>query len=270
MLRKRVMSALVIVPLFAAFAYIGAYAWAGFVLVFMLLAAWEYLRLLRGMGYHMNRPLLMSSVTLFLLAAAFPSSGLALGLVLTLVFLAGAIVAMVKYEQGYTQAYLAFALYLAGSVYLGHLGAYFIHLRALPQGHYWLLTALILVWLSDVGSFFVGSCWGKHKLMPRLSPQKSWEGYFGNLGSALLGSFLLAWLAARFNWLVPLWKFVLLGLVIGGITPFGDFFVSMIKRIAGVKDTGNLIPGHGGVLDRIDSWIWAVVLSYYCVVIFGF
>ena len=266
MLSKRVTSALIMVPLFAALAYLGGPLWGLFVLAFMLQAGYEYGRLLKGMGYAVSWALLLGAIGLFIAQAYFFSNQSTSGaVVLVLTILANALLALLSYERGAAQAFLVFCLQLAGTVYLGYLGAYFIHLRKLPNGQWWLLAAMILVWLTDVGAYFAGTRWGRHKILPRLSPQKSWEGYAGSVIIGLIGGLLLGWASGALALPIALWQTLILGLLIGALTPFGDFFVSMIKRVAGVKDTGKLIPGHGGVLDRIDSWIWAVVIAFYFV-----
>ncbi|MGH2605121.1 MAG: phosphatidate cytidylyltransferase, partial [Anaerolineales bacterium] len=128
----------------------------------------------------------------------------------------------------------------------------------------WLLTALPAVWFADSAAYFVGKAIGRTRLSPRLSPKKTWEGYLAGILAAGVGGAGLAalWgLAADPSGFRPaagLW----LGLAIGTLTPLGDLGISMIKREVQVKDTGRLLPGHGGALDRMDSWLWAGVLGY--------
>ena len=143
-----------------------------------------------------------------------------------------------------------------------------LSLRALPNGLWWLWVTLPAVWLADSGAYFIGKRFGRHKLSPRLSPKKTWEGYLGGILFGSLGS--IAWVALWEIWfpvnplLTPV-RVALLGLAIAVITPLGDLGESMIKRQVGIKDSSHLIPGHGGVFDRIDSWLWAGVIGYYFV-----
>ncbi len=121
-------------------------------------------------------------------------------------------------------------------------------------GPYQLVLVLVTVWASDSGAYFAGKAFGTRKITPQLSPNKTLEGFVAGLLAAVLAVCLLA-----FFWF-PGWTLaiqVLVGLVIGASAAFGDLFESMIKRGAGVKDTSQLIPGHGGVLDRIDSLLFA-------------
>lgn len=126
------------------------------------------------------------------------------------------------------------------------------------------MAIFIFVWLSDTGAYFVGSMIGKRKLFERISPKKSWEGFFGGLFFALASSQALAWYApeiGRLTWLGLALTVVLFG-------TWGDLIESLLKRTIGVKDSGNLLPGHGGMLDRFDSVILAAPASYIYIELF--
>jgi phosphatidate cytidylyltransferase len=128
-------------------------------------------------------------------------------------------------------------------------------LRAESTGRYLLLLALVIVWAADAGAFFVGRRLGRVKLAPRVSPGKTWEG--------VLGGLLMAVLAATAGAVVlgyPLTAAVPVGLSVAALSVVGDLTVSMFKRNAGLKDSGQLLPGHGGVLDRVDSLAAAMPL----------
>ena len=129
-------------------------------------------------------------------------------------------------------------------------------------------TFFVLV-LADAGAYLIGSRWGKHKLAPRLSPKKSWEGYLAGIVFGMVGTILLTQLWGV--WLKPdsaitLPRAIVIALVMSVLPTLGDLGESMFKRQVGVKDSGNLLPGHGGALDRIDSWVWAAVLGYYLII----
>jgi phosphatidate cytidylyltransferase len=119
-----------------------------------------------------------------------------------------------------------------------------------------------------MGAYVIGHMWGRHKLSPRLSPRKTWEGYLGGIVSGVVLTTLFAamwqaWGSAELG-ITPL-RGALVGLVMSVFPTLGDLGESMIKRQVGVKDSSNLLPGHGGFFDRIDSWLWAVVLGYYLI-----
>ena len=127
-----------------------------------------------------------------------------------------------------------------------------------------IMAIVIFVWLDDTGAYLVGSLIGKHKLFERISPKKSWEGFFGGLILALASSQAFAWFAPeinRMNWLGLAATVVLFG-------TWGDLIESLLKRTLGVKDSGNVLPGHGGMLDRFDSVMLAVPASYIYIELF--
>jgi phosphatidate cytidylyltransferase len=176
---------------------------------------------------------------------------------------------LLDYENGRDKAASDFTVTIAGIVYLGWIGAYLIEIRYLQNGLWWLLLVLPAAWLADMAAYFIGSRFGRHKLSPRLSPKKSWEGYWSGILFASIGSAALAVLWHSLGGpAVPWWKGAALGAVISVLTLLGDLGESMFKRQAGLKDSSNIIPGHGGVLDRIDSWLWAGVLGYFLIVWF--
>lgn len=268
MLSSRVKSVLVFVPLILAMIALGGVVYDLFFLAVILVGACEYHRLLKTMGYYSSLPLLLVTVAIFIIQRMFlPAFYSELSLMIALT--ANAVMALLRYEQGDSQAALLFALHLAGSVYLGWLGSYFISIGHLPNGAYWTLIAFVIIWLVDMCAYFIGTKYGSRKMSLRLSPKKTWEGFAAGVAGGVVGGLLLSlllrpWLPGFF-----FYKGIILGLLIGGLTPIGDVFISMLKRIAGVKDSGNLIPGHGGVLDRIDTWMWAMMMAYYLILLFG-
>jgi phosphatidate cytidylyltransferase len=173
------------------------------------------------------------------------------------------------FQQDKTRAWIQnpteqWALTLAGGVYLGLGGAYLIRLRTQPEGLWWTLFTCLSVWIGDTAAYVGGSRWGRHKMAPTISPGKTWEGYAAQIIGGLISGAILGWLGSI---LTGATTFTLVrGMIVGGVIsvlcPAGDFFVSMMKREVQVKDTSHLIPGHGGVLDRMDTIIWACALVY--------
>lgn len=132
------------------------------------------------------------------------------------------------------------------------------------RGAEWVLFALILVWVADIGAFFVGRRFGRNKLAPSVSPGKSWEGVLGGaVASAIFAVVGAQWFG------VPVLLFVPLCLVVVAFSIVGDLTESLLKRFAGVKDSGSLFPGHGGVMDRIDSVTGAAPILFFGLVLLG-
>jgi phosphatidate cytidylyltransferase len=124
-----------------------------------------------------------------------------------------------------------------------------VHLTLATQSTHWVLFTLALVWAADTGAFFAGRWLGRVPLAPRVSPKKTWEGVIGGI----VTSALVAWLAATYLFIVDPWPFVLTCIAVAAVSVVGDLTESLLKRAVGLKDSGSVFPGHGGMLDRIDS-----------------
>lgn len=138
----------------------------------------------------------------------------------------------------------------------------------MSNGKFILLGMFVMIWLSDTGAFLVGSAIGKHKLFPRISPKKSWEGFIGGLIFCVGAAFIYKYCFPDYFQTVSLGGLIGLGLVVGIFATWGDLVESMIKRTVGVKDSGNILPGHGGILDRIDSLLFVApaTLIYFLLI----
>jgi phosphatidate cytidylyltransferase len=124
-----------------------------------------------------------------------------------------------------------------------------VHVTFTTQSTHWVLFTLALVWAADTGAFFAGRWLGRVPLAPRVSPKKTWEGAIGGV----LASAIVAWAAATWWFSVDVWPFVVTCIAVAALSIVGDLTESMLKRSSGLKDSGSLFPGHGGMLDRIDS-----------------
>ena len=147
-----------------------------------------------------------------------------------------------------------------GPLYLGFTLSHISLLRELEQGTQWLVLALFSAFSTDTVAFFVGRALGRHRMAPRISPGKTWEGAAAGL---LAGVAVALLLDALFGLPLALWEAAILGTGASLAAQGGDLVESALKRYVGAKDTGRLIPGHGGVLDRLDSVVLSLVLVYY-------
>jgi phosphatidate cytidylyltransferase len=271
MLKRTITSLLLLVIGFPAIAFGG-------VLYFLLMgfllgaAAWEYVGMFQAVELRPARLVVVggvlviaiarSSVAHLLFPTIFPAASIP---IFTLFILLAMSIHLVGYERGRDQAALDFAISLSGLTYIGWVGSYLFDLRALPNGGWWFMFVLPIVWLVDTGAYVIGSQYGKHKMTPRLSPKKSWEGFWAGAFTGVLSGAFFAYVYSTWgpHLYISTWQGALFGLAIGLLTPLGDLGESMLKRLSGMKDSGNIIPGHGGAFDRIDSWLWAAVLGYY-------
>src|SRR5215211_1395116 len=198
-----------------------------YLLIAIVLAgsAWEYVRMYRAVHFEPDQIFTIGGVLCIATARFFfPQAAIPLFVLFVLLAMT---VHILAYERGRDQAPVDFAVTVAGIVYLGWLGSYLLDLRQLPQGGWWLMIILPIIWGGDTGAYSIGAAYGKHKMTPRLSSKKSWEGYFaGVFTSVLVGAFI----AYAFSSLgpQPLGRLIsplqggFLGLVIGALAPVGD------------------------------------------------
>lgn len=264
---QRTIVAAILTPLAVAAIYFGGIVYSIVIITLLAAGAWEYGQLLKKIELQPSMPLLLGGV--ILLGAfrwLFQFDYLPLGLT-GLIFL-GAIFHIYQFERGDTRPSADFSATLSVLIYIGFLGPYLISLRSLPDGMWWTFMVLPTVWIADTGAYLVGSSIGKHKLAPKTSPNKTWEGYLAGVITGILGCVgLLALYNQVFQAGLPIsaLEAAFLGLAISGLIPMGDLTESFIKRQAGEKDSGTIFPGHGGVLDRLDSLFWAAPIGYYII-----
>ncbi len=267
MLRARVLSAIVLIPVVLLFVYLGGIPWT-FGIVLAGVVAWgEMSRLLQRSDFAVDRLVGLFFVILAILAAYLNGSGLVtvdlLPPLLVLLIITSLIYALYDKSERPTQNW---AITVASALYLGTMLSYFVILRERPNGLQWVLFAFLMTWIGDTSAYFVGKTIGRHKLWPRISPKKTWEGLAGEIAGCMIAGPLIG------GWLVGLnvWQGLLIGVLVAVLGTFGDFAVSLLKRMAHIKDTGNLIPGHGGILDRLDSLMFTFpLIAYFALLVAG-
>lgn len=267
MLLTRVKTALVLLILGLTAIYLSGWVYFAFITLILCLAANEYSQIYHKGGFKPNTILILSAVfgiSLCRYLFEFQYSDI----ILAASFLISMTFHTFQYERGYDQAPINLTLTVTAIIYFGWIGSYLISIMFLPKGQWWLLLSIAIIAFADSGAYFIGSRFGKHKMAPRLSPKKSWEGYFGGVIIGILGGILMGLAFHPFNSSITIINGLVLGIILSVITPIGDLGESMIKRQFKIKDSSKLFPGHGGAMDRIDTWVWAVCISYYLIIWF--
>jgi phosphatidate cytidylyltransferase len=282
-MRQRALSSVIVVLLTLGPAFLGRYIFTVLIALVIGAALHEFNTMARFAGHRPASWAGYATIAALLLAVLFQRWGQWGGTIVTAAVALTLIGLM--FRRDYHGMLTDWALTVAGMLYIGLLGAHFILLRDLTGsldslvaridnmgawqyrsgadtalGLGWYLLAQIVTWLTDVGAYLVGRSIGRNKLAPAISPGKTVEGGIGGLILGALASLGCAWAFG-----LPLHPLVALGVgaVLSAIGQAGDLAESLIKRQAGVKDSGSLIPGHGGVLDRIDSLLVVVTVTYY-------
>ncbi|MCA9900663.1 MAG: phosphatidate cytidylyltransferase [Ardenticatenaceae bacterium] len=250
--------------------YLGGWFYFVPLVIILLLATLEYGHIAQKIGWHVPPAILVPLVAIQWILAQWPNEELFNPLLLISLFIITAY-ALWQYEtSGQSKVSMHWFATFAGLILFGWICGHFFRLRGLPEMAWqWTMLAMLSTWIADSGAYVVGrfvagrGVIGKHPLSPRLSPNKTVEGFIGGI---VLGT--------SFTVLIGLWlniepfQSLLLGLLVSILGTVGDLAISLLKREASVKDSGNLFPGHGGALDRIDSLMWTVAIAYYLAHIF--
>lgn len=248
------LGAVIVTSLFFPPAFLGVLAAA------VSVGIWEMTRAVRAAGAHPPLvPLLAGGLLMVGLAWWAGPDALSLGLLVTV--LATMVWRLADGPAGYQRDMTAAALV---AVYVPFLAGFAGLLAVAPDGHWRVLVTLAAVVLSDTGGYAAGVFLGKHPMAPSVSPKKSWEGFAGSVLAAAVGSALLLYFLLRIE---PWWGAVF-GLAVSVAAVVGDLGESMIKRDLGLKDMSRLLPGHGGLMDRLDSILFAVPTAYLLLAIF--
>jgi phosphatidate cytidylyltransferase len=253
----RIITAVIGVPLLLGLLWLGGPWWLGLTAAIVALAAMEFAAL-RGLGRPGEFTLAFAALLAFVLVAAVPDASAEwITALWALVLLVLGLIPLVRTGVGPSPvAPSTISSVILGIAYLATplavLGRW--RLEFAPGS---LLAFLIVIWANDIAAYFVGLAIGRHKLAPRVSPGKSWEGAIGGLAGGLAAGLLLA------GWL-PLGRAqaALWSAAVTIVSQAGDLFESALKRRAGIKDSGRLLPGHGGVLDRFDGVLLAAPVAY--------
>lgn len=250
----RTVVALIALPLVVLPIWFGGISFALLALVIVLAGGYEFYKLLTAGGYHPVLPLGLVWIAALTLTGLQPGMPLLLPII-TFGFMVTYVYVFFQHREPIS-TWIATAI---GALYLGVMVGQMVALRYLPNGFWWLALGLLVTWANDAAAYFVGVTLCRHRLWPRISPKKTWE---GTLGGWLFGALFGGLCVYLFPLPIPIWQGVLIGAVGSMLGLLGDLAISVLKRQVGVKDAGKLFPGHGGMLDRLDSALFVLPFVY--------
>jgi len=275
-MKTRVLSAIVAIALLLGVVYLGKTAIGIAVFLLSIGALYEFYRALEKIGF---KPVyaagFISCLTLILItfkddipfksyeeSGKLPVAIIAAGmfLLMTLFF------CLLIFSGGkYTVKDVSGTLF--GMAYIVFMFSFVILTRSMPEGHLYIWIIFIGAWATDTFAYFTGIAIGKTKILPKVSPKKSLEGCIGGVAGCIAVMAIFGW-AFRETLNVPVYHFAVLGAICGVISQIGDWAASAVKRAANIKDYGNIMPGHGGVLDRVDSLLFVAPSVYFYISLF--
>jgi len=259
MLRQRILTSIVIVPISIIAIWFGNPWFALIMAVIAVLGSLEFYRLA---SLNKIEPLSYfgTAIIFLLILCPFCPIPMIKPLLMTLAVVISLI--WFLFRSAIKNAFNNWAWTMAGVLFIGWTLSYWIEIRELEQGLYWTFWALIIIAVNDICAFFIGRAIGKHALAPSISPKKTWEGALGGVITGTLASVIVG---IVFPLHINYWQMIILGLLICVLAQFGDLVESVLKRNTDVKDSGKLLPGHGGILDRLDSFFLTGPVIFYCI-----
>ena len=260
---SRILISIVLLPLVIGLVYLGGWWLFGLTLVAGLIALHELYTLVRNLG-----PLVLAGYLGFALALLGAEIGgvpwMAGGVLLTFVF--SFLFFSLSHER--PSATTSFGVTVLGASWVGAGLGFLLLLRDIPDHGFWVVIAVLFrVFAADRAAFFIGRTLGRHRMAPVISPGKTWEGLLAGVVAGMLAAFLVLYKDRNEFLSVP--ETLALGAAVVVASVCGDLFESALKRDLSVKDSGRLLGGHGGMLDRLDALLWAGPVAFYVVLAFG-
>lgn len=264
-MKQRIITAICGVPLLIAFIWFEP---CGFPLLIILVAAAtalgivEFYRLARLCDGQPLAPFGLVLALAFTASAHLQNDYFTLALLVSALILPMLWLLIVPPRE---RVFIRWAWTLSGILYVGWMLSHYVALRELDQGMQWVFLAILCTFACDTGAYFGGRAWGKHFMAPSISPAKTWEGAASGFAGAAIAAVIFVAILSAINQELPITysQALLLGALIAVFGQIGDLYESKLKRKAGAKDSGNMLPGHGGVLDRLDSLLPTGVVVYY-------
>ena len=260
---RRLLTGVLYVLLLLSAVFLSPDAYDFLFMVFGLACLYEYKRLVRLKGYY----IFIAYLALWWVFIYLTRDPVLIQVLLALTIAVN--LGLIAYlYSGRTLEFSSLQKYLIGLFYIGG-GCIFLTMIPYRDeffAKYLIIGIFILIWVNDSFAYLVGKTLGRHKLFPSVSPKKTIEGSLGGLLFALVGAYLLG----RFVPVLEITQWILLGLILVIMGSFGDLIESKLKRAAGIKDSGAILPGHGGMLDRLDSLVFAAPFAYLTLIIFNY
>lgn len=246
---NRYLGAVMIAP-FIIFVFLGGIYLKGFVFALSVMAMWEFYRALKKKEF---KPIASIGYILLIIYYLLNNNFEIMMYVLVIATFILLIIPVINLK--YT--FIDVALTLLGFMYAGMLFSFVYMVNTKMNGQFLVWLIFIGSWLSDTAAFYSGKLFGKNKLCPKVSPKKTIEGSLGGMIGATLFSGFFGIIVSMYIYIMPIYHYFLIGALCGIFGQFGDLVASSIKRYVGIKDYSNLIPGHGGILDRFDSILFS-------------
>ncbi len=252
---NRYLGAAMIAP-FIIFVFLGGIYLKGFVLVLSGMALWEFYSAVKEKNL---KPIKSIGYILLAMYYVLNNNFELMMYILVVASFVSLIIPVVNLK--YT--FIDVSVTLLGVIYCGILFSFVYLVNAKPFGEYLVWIIFIGSWLSDTAAFYSGKMFGKHKLSPKVSPKKTVEGSIGGLFGATIFTGLFGIIIQHYINIMPIYNYFIIGTLCGLFGQLGDLVASSIKRYVDIKDYSNLIPGHGGILDRFDSIIFSATVVFY-------
>jgi phosphatidate cytidylyltransferase len=258
-LKQRILTGVMAGLFFMTFLMLGGYWYSGLILLLSIIGYDEFARM-NDMRKH-KWTSVIGLAAMLLIAIPWETNPFFLTLNLTaIIWIAMFVLLFITVSSKNAITIDKISVLWLGAVYIGMGFHYMLSIRISDHGLFWSIFIFVCIWASDSGAYFVGSKLGKHPLWPQISPKKSIEGAIGGIFFSVVAALIFAGYAPE---LLTFARAILLGLVIAIAGQLGDLIQSAYKRVKGIKDSGTLLPGHGGVLDRVDSWLIVFPFLYW-------
>ncbi|MGI6586836.1 MAG: phosphatidate cytidylyltransferase [Gracilibacteraceae bacterium] len=265
MLKIRILSALLGIPLIMLVLYFGGLYLYIFAAAVSLIGLFEYYRAMSNINIHTNKVFGYISVALYYIMFLLPITFNRPGFLIALSVITLLTCEIIRQKDSIAEI----SVNILGITYIPFLFSHILFIEKLKYGNVLVWLPFLTAWFTDTSAYFIGIYMGKTKLCPGISPKKTVEGALGGIAGAVLFSLLTGTIINRLGTDIRLIHFLTTGFICGIASELGDLAASYIKRYAGIKDFGNIIPGHGGILDRFDSILFTAPVIYYYFVLIG-